>query len=289
MALNYSISLCFTRGQVDACVGHNYFNFMEFYKVMADNNHSQWVQDGRVQMGTTDFERRLDNMMAYYEGQIRESQQRQKESEQRQKESEQRQKENQEQSEQRQKESEQRQKDLDKTAATAANLANWGRYMREGFEYVAQDVLAEKLKARGYTDLCWLPKQYCKVPYQLDGHWDATEWDGVVTCKCSDKEFLFLLEAKSTSDQGGLLKIPKRIEATLSFINSCVEKSVVATTSRLEQSRNYLWAQYAGLAVRCVLALDRAIGKSSLDLADKHGYITIQPGAGGYDFQDWQK
>ena len=56
-----------------------------------------------------------------------------------------------------QKQSEQRQKDLDKTAATAANLANWGRYMREGFEYVAQDVLAEKLKARGYTDLCWLP------------------------------------------------------------------------------------------------------------------------------------
>ena len=118
---------------------HNYFNFMEFYKVMADNNHSQWDQDGRVQMGTTDFERRLDNMMAYYEGQIRESQQRQKESEQRQKEN--------------QEQSEQRQKDLDKTAATAANLANWGRYMREGFEYVAQDVLAEKLKARGYTDL----------------------------------------------------------------------------------------------------------------------------------------
>lgn len=72
----------------------------------------------------------------------------------------------------------------------------------------ADKVARKKLKTLGYTELFWLPSHFCKIPYQQNGPYNATEWDGVLTCKYSGVEFLFLMEAKSTSDQRGATQHP---------------------------------------------------------------------------------
>ena len=260
--------------QVSCCVGYNHFNFPGFYRILSNMQHTQWVESGRIHLGTTALERKLDKIAAVQEKNstgmtslqdalntlksVVESDAR----------------------------------SIVELMDTSSNLNNWAVNQRECYEYLIESVLCQHLSAKGYADIDVEPEKFRKVPFHhnLNGEpMAAVEWDAVITCEFGGKSFLFLVEAKKTRDMTGMRNMPERIERTVSFISkSCrmVETGEHKKLSRFESTRMYMWSRFSEYEVRSALAAD-VIPEEAMDMSKAHGFVTISSSHDGYRIDDW--
>ena len=153
---------------VRVCVGYNNFQFPGFYKVLADMNHTEWVESERIHMGTTEFDRKLDRVAALnmetagnlnkMHGDVATLLQSSNSLL-------------------------QSSNALGKTAEVAMHTNAWASNQRDAFELVVTTILKDNLVAKGYTVIDVLAGKHCKLPFHIanDGsEQDATQWDGVL-------------------------------------------------------------------------------------------------------------
>ncbi len=178
---------------------------------------------------------------------------------------------------------------LKQTSDAAANLANWGANQRELYERWVHSMLVKKLTEDGFVDFDIVPEAYCKLPFHRVEEQDinAVEWDDVFTCSDGAEEYLFLVEAKKTARQRGMLNMPDRIQRTLHFIQACKD-GAIKPTSRRHRNRIFVWSNFDGLKVRGVLAADH-IPPEATQMAQREKYVTLQLSSSSYDYKDWSK
>ena len=170
-----------------------------------------------------------------------------------------------------------------KVNETAKELANWGRNQREMYEDLVATLFIERLEVKGFENIDTLPKKYRKLPYHINatvGAVDAVEWDAVVTCQKGCDEFLFLVEAKRTNCLEGMLNLPDRLQRTWHFITNCVQQK------SKHDNRSFIWANYRSRRARCVLAAEQ-IPVEAMDMAKREKYITMQLNGDSLNYIDW--
>ena len=270
--------------QVDSCcVAYNNFQFKDLYEMVSSRNHSQWIETGRLHMGISTVDKRLQAMLAVQEAtsrnidsismevkQVSETTSRNIDSISR--------------------EVKNLAKEVKQVNETTKNLANWGQNQRKCYEQVVCGVLERYLLKAGFTDIVVEDVEaYRKTSFFIgdDGVGvDAVQWDGVVMCTSGTSEMLFLLEAKMTQHTDGMISMPGRVERTLRFIAACHNGQMPAPGA-MQRSKDLclMWGRCYGRVTRGVLAVD-VIPPSAMNMAESNGYITIRTGDGAFDVQD---
>lgn len=254
-----------TNYTIDCCVGYNHFNFHDFYKTMAKRGHSRWIESGRIHLGVTAPDRRLDAMLAVQERTTHQM--------------------------------DQASKDIDKLSRevtrvlrTTTDLANWGRNQRKTYEDLVCAVLKHYLGAKGYENVeVEHIESHRKTQFFMSEdrtRVDSVEWDGLISCSSRGADMLFLLEAKKTQSSKEMLKMPERVGRTEAFIKACTSGSLPGPgASKRFKTLCYSWSVCSGRKVKGVLAAD-VIPESALEMAVAHGYLTIQSGSGAFEVKD---
>lgn len=249
--------------QVVACVGWNHFQFPELYKTV-NMGYSNWVEDGRIFMGSTEFDQKLDRIAAVQmktEGNLNEL------------------------STSVAAAFKDTMKEASMTRETSKNLANWGKNEREFYEYIVTTILKSKLEEIGYTNFEDFPDKYRIIPHFSTKTEEVRgiEWDGIFTAEKDGVDIVFFIEAKKTSRYDQMRNMPERIRRTTQFIDNA-ERVMQVTTGRVNQARCYLYSRLNKCKVRGVLAGDD-IPPDAAQMARTQGYITVSKSADGYKLQ----
>lgn len=226
---------------------------------MSEKQHTQWVECGRLHMGATATDKRLEMMMAVQECTVQCIHQLSRE--------------------------------VTRTNETSKNLTNWGNNQRKCYEQLVCGVLVRHLENQGYTDVT--PEDveiYRKTRSFTDEDGvvvDSVEWDGLILCMKGDTKMMFFLEAKKTQDTKGMLNIPQRLGRTMRFIEACTKQLVPPAQDASQRYKNLclMWNRCSGRDSRCVLAAD-VIPSLANDMAVENKYITIRSGDGAFHLMD---
>jgi hypothetical protein len=259
------------------CVGYNNFQFPGFYKVLAEMQHTEWVESQRIHMGTTEFDRKLDRVAALnmetagnlnkMHGNVASLLQSSSALL-------------------------QSSGNLGKTAEVAMHTEAWASNQRDAFELVITTVLKDNFLIEGYTLVDILASKHCKLPYHIskDGSpVDATQWDGVVMMEdVQGRGVTFLVEAKKTKNTKHMLDMPDRIERVKSFIDVCDTMLKDPGLSKAKKALCYIWSLYKDNEVCGVLGAD-ALPDSALKMVKDHGMISIQLSSLGWSVDDERK
>lgn len=248
---------------VVACVGWNHFTFPDFYKKLSNMGLSNWVEDGRIFMGLTEFDQKLDriaSMQMKTEGNLNNLAS----------------------------SVGTHLKEASMTRETSKNLANWGNNEREYYEIFVTSVFKTNLDRNNYTNVEEFPDKFCFIPafgveFATEAGMMSVEWDGIVTADKGGTSFIFLIEAKRTSQYKQMKTMPERLRITKTFIDRA-KVMIDTVSSRNDKGRCFMFSNVAQSEIRGVLAADD-ISEAAYRMARENNFITISKSSDGYKLQ----
>lgn len=243
------------------CVQNNQFSFDAFYNNLQKMDAIYLISDGRLNMSSTDMERRIemlaldakksDVILSLIQTQILLGSNISAESD---------------------KNNNKHDLVMKQGAATDLRVAKltegvnravgWVSNQNIAYEKIITSALQLYLEKEGYTIVdSIIDKSKRTIPQMGVDFVRGVEWDGVLYCvnqNTDDDPILFLIEAKTNADENGITSMPERIKRTKNFIQLCgndtlppndIKKKREATVSHLCK----LWKLFSGCSIRGVV------------------------------------